>query len=222
MQASPNRSASPAEAWCAIATSELPVERVWANLLPTAATHEHDTARHIVEVAVLKVVARHQLHANLDLFGDRLMAFERAFLAAVPNVIEELELRPGRCANNGTRGVPGLLAAIGQYTEPELITGQANIGMVHPVLGGGGEAYPDYDTVVWEAVLTNPLPQLPEVVRLGWLISQLNLQLPRYQGDLQRERAFELGSWAMLPATLAAAEELGACCGSMNPPCAWP
>src|SRR4029079_936386 len=59
----------------AIATSELPVERVWANLLPTAATHEHDTARHIVEVAVLKVVARHQLHANLDLFGDRLMAF---------------------------------------------------------------------------------------------------------------------------------------------------
>ena len=207
MDGSPNRSASPPDAWCAIATSELPVERVWANLLRTAATHEHDTARHIVEVAVLKVVARHQLHANLDLFGDRLMAYERAFLAAVPNVIEELELRRPLREQWDSRG-PGLLAAIGQYTEPELITGQANIGMVHPVLGGGGASYPDYDTVVWEAVLTNPVAQLPEVVRLGWLISQLNLELPRFQGDLQRERAFELGSWAMLPATLAAAEEL--------------
>jgi hypothetical protein len=59
-----------------------------------------------------------------------------------------------------------------------------------------------------EAVLTNPVPALPEVVRLAWLVSQLNLELPRYQGDLHRERAFELGSWAMLPATLAAAQEL--------------
>jgi hypothetical protein len=52
------------------------------------------------------------------------------------------------------------------------------------------------------------VPQLPEVVRVGWLISQLNLELPRFQGDLQRERAIELGRWAMLPAALAAAEEL--------------
>jgi hypothetical protein len=192
----------------AIATSDLPVERVWANLLPTAATHEHDTARHIVEVAVLKVVARHQIHANLDHFGDRLMAFERAFLAALPNVIEELELRARPLREQWDSRGPGLLTAIGQFTEPELITTQGTIGMVHPVLGGGGATYPDYDAVIWEAVLTNPVPQLPEVVRLGWLVSQLNLELPRYQGDLQRERAFELGSWAMLPATLAAAGEL--------------
>src|SRR5688500_12944646 len=80
--------------------------------------------------------------------------------------------------------------------------------MVHPVLGGGGATYPDFNAVIWEAVLTNPVPQLPEVVRLGWLVSQLNLELPRFQGDLPRDRAIELGILAMLPATLAAAQEL--------------
>ena len=102
----------------------------------------------------------------------------------------------------------GLLSAVGEITEGELITTQGCVDLVHPVLGGGGAAYPDFNTVLLEAVLTNPVPALPEVVRLGWLVSQLNLELPRYQGELQRDRAFELGSWAMLPATLAAAQDL--------------
>jgi hypothetical protein len=192
----------------AIASSDLPVERIWGNLLPVAATHEHDTARHLIEVAVLKVVARHQLHVSLDHFADRLMAFERAFVAAVPNVVEELELRARPLREQWDARGLGLLTAIGEVTEPELIVAQGTVGLVHPVLGGGGAAYPDFNAVIWEAVLTNPVPQLPEVVRLGWFLAQLNLELPRYQGDLQRERAFELGAWAMLPATLAAAQEL--------------
>ncbi|MEX2139699.1 MAG: hypothetical protein WD894_10585 [Pirellulales bacterium] len=192
----------------AIGTSDLPVERLWANLLPTAATHEHDTARHLIDVAVLKVVARHQIHANLDHFADRLMAFERAFLAAVPNAVEELELRARPLREQWDARGPGLLTAVGEFTEPGLIVPQGSVGMVHPVLGGGGSAYPDFNAIIWEAVLTNPVPQLPEAVRLGWLLSQLNLELPRYQGDLQRERSIELGSWAMLPAVLAAAEQL--------------
>jgi hypothetical protein len=192
----------------AIATSDLPVERVWANLLPTAATHEHDTARHVIEVAVLKVIARHQLHANLDHFADRLVAFERALIAAVPNVVEELELRARPLREQWDARGPGLLTAVGEVTEPELIVPQGCVGLVHPVLGGGGASYPDFNAIIWEAVLSNPIPELPEVVRVGWLLAQLNLELPRYQGDLQRERAIELGRWAMLPATLAAAEEL--------------
>jgi hypothetical protein len=192
----------------AIATSDLPVERIWANLLPVAATHEHDTARHLIEVAVLKVVARHQIHVSLDHFADRLMAYERAFVAAVPNFIEELDLRARPLREQWDARGAGLLAAVGEATEPELIVAQGSVGLVHPVLGGGGAAYPDFNAVIWEAVLTNPVPQLPEVVRLGWLLAQLNLELPRYQGDLQRERAIELGGWAMLPATLSAAHEL--------------
>ena len=192
----------------AIATSDLPVERLWANLLPAAATHEHDTARHLIEVAVLKLVARHQIHANLDLFADRLMAFERALLAAQPNIVEELELRARPLREQWDARGPGLLTAVGDVTEPELIVAQGSVGLVHPVLGGGGASYPDFNAIIWEAVLSNPVPQLPEVVRVGWLISQLNLELPRFQGDLQRERAIELGRWAMLPAALAAAQEL--------------
>jgi hypothetical protein len=193
----------------AIATSDLPVERIWASLLPTAATHEHDTARHLIEVAVHKVSARHQVHANLDLFADRMLAFERAFVAAIPNVAEELELRGRPLREQWEAHGPGLLAAIGELTEPELMVTQAKVGLVHPVLGGGGASYTDFNVATWEAVLANPVPQLPETVRVGWLLSQLNLGLPRYQGDHQRDRSAELGRWAMLPATLAAAEEMG-------------
>jgi hypothetical protein len=192
----------------AIATSDLPVERLWSNLLPTAATHEHDTARHLVELAVLKVAARHQIHANLDAFADRLTAFERAMLAAQPNMVEELELRARPLREQWDARGPGLLTVVGRLTEPELIVSQGCVGLVFPVLGGGGASYPGFSAIIWEAVLSNPVPELPEVVRVGWLLAQLNLELPRYQGDLQRERAIELGRWAMLPAVLAAAEEL--------------
>jgi hypothetical protein len=192
----------------AISTSELPVERVWANLVPVVATHEHDTPRQQVETAVFKVIPRHLLHANLDQLADRLAAFERSFMAALPNVVEELELRARPLREQWDARGPGLLNGVGEITEGELVPAQGTVNLVHPVLGGGGIVYPNFNTVLLEAVLTNPVPALPEVVRLGWLVSQLNLEMPRYQGEMPRERVFELGSWAMLPATLAAAQDL--------------
>ena len=107
----------------AIATSELPVERVWVNMLPVAVTHEHDTPRHRVEVAVFKVIARHQLHSNLDHFADRLAAYERAFNGALPNLVEDLELRRRPLEEQWDARGQGLLTAIGNLTEPEAIPG---------------------------------------------------------------------------------------------------
>jgi hypothetical protein len=59
-----------------------------------------------------------------------------------------------------------------------------------------------------EAVFNNPLDDLPETVRLGWLLSTLNLDLPRYSETLRRERLPLLACLAMLPAALAAAEDV--------------
>ena len=67
------------------------------------------------------------------------------------------------------------MAAIGRLTERELVVERADVILVHPVLGGGGWAYPPYNAVCFEAVLANPIAELPEVVRLGWLLAQLNL-----------------------------------------------
>ncbi len=49
-------------------------------------------------------------------------------------------------------------------------------------------------------------PQLPETLRLGWLLSQLNQDLPIYSDTIRPERLPHLARLAMLPPVLAASE----------------
>src|SRR5438874_1909545 len=58
------------------------------------------------------------------------------------------------------------------------------------------------------AAVLNGNRELPEVLRLGWLLSQLNLDLPKYQGQLTSARTLQVGALALVPAVLAAAEEV--------------
>ena len=50
---------------------------------------------------------------------------------------------------------------------------QCDVLLIHPALGGAGEAHLAYNSVRIEAVLANPNADLPEVVRLAWLIAQV-------------------------------------------------
>jgi hypothetical protein len=59
-----------------------------------------------------------------------------------------------------------------------------------------------------EALLANPQPRLPEVLRLAWLLAQLNLDLPRYSERICPSRREHVIALAMLPPALAAAEEV--------------
>jgi hypothetical protein len=190
----------------AIATTSLPVERVWANLVPLSLHTEG--SRHLVDTALSKLAGRHQITPHIDPLADRVVAVERAFNSAVPNAADELPLRIGPLSELWDAHGPGLLAAIGNFTDAELLAERVTVGVLLPVTGGGGRCYPDCNVVLTEGVLANPHARLPEIVRLAWLVAQINLNLARFQGDLKRERAVELGAWALLPATLAAAQDL--------------
>jgi len=78
--------------------------------------------------------------------------------------------------------------------------------LVHPALGGAGEAHLAYNSVRIEAVLANPNAELPEVVRLAWLIAQLQCDLPKYSDTIHADRLPRIARYAMLPAALLAAE----------------
>jgi hypothetical protein len=54
---------------------------------------------------------------------------------------------------------------------------QAVVYLVYPVLGGRGQRLSDNRSIRLEALLTDALPGLPEVVRLAWLLSPLELEL---------------------------------------------
>ena len=99
-----------------------------------------------------------------------------------------------------------MLAGVRRFTDPDILVERADVLVVYPLAGGGGAAHLEHNTVSIEAVLANPRRQLPEIVRLAWLIGQLNLDLPRYTESLQNPR--RVAALAMIPPTLAAAQDV--------------
>jgi hypothetical protein len=95
-----------------------------------------------------------------------------------------------------------------RLTEADLLVDEASVVLVYPALGGGGTAHPANNSLRFEAVLANPLEQLPETVRLGWLVSQLNLDLPKFSERIPRDRLRAIIALAMLPPALASASEV--------------
>ena len=133
---------------------------------------------------------------------------ESAFSAAVPGVVDELTLRGGPLREQWEARGPGLLAAIGRLTEPGVLAEGGEVVLVYPAQGGGGAPHLASNKVSFEAVLANPIIELPETVRLGWLLSTLNLDLPKYSEDIPPQRLACLAPFAMLPAALAAARDV--------------
>jgi hypothetical protein len=138
-----------------------------------------------------------------------------AYVKALPGLdgtlaraIEELRPRWDR------RGV-AVLTGVANGTEPAVLVEEATVAVVHPALGGGGTACLPYRTACLEAVPADPVAELPEVVRLAWLLGQLNLGVPRYADGVRHHPPATVAALAMVPVVLAAAEmpELARCDG---------
>ena len=99
-----------------------------------------------------------------------------------------------------------MLVQLARSTEENVLVANAEIALVYPFVGGHGMAHRQLNCVTFEAVLTNPIDSLPEVMRLAWLLAQLNLDLPMYADHVSADRRDAVGKWALVPAVLAAAE----------------
>ncbi|MDZ4848889.1 MAG: hypothetical protein SGI77_06320 [Pirellulaceae bacterium] len=133
---------------------------------------------------------------------------EAAMTLFYPKLLEQLQLR-GRPMQEQWLGYGvGLMAHLRRLTEEAWLVADADAILVHPVLGGGGQAFPTLNRFSIEAVLTNPLAELPEVVRIAWLVSQLQSDLPMFTEELGADRAEPVAALASLTAVLAAAEVL--------------
>jgi len=138
----------------------------------------------------------------------RLIALQAAFDGAHPGALEELELRAAPLREQWEARGGGLLATLARLTSSALVPEMADAILVHPVLGGGGDAHWHYNSLRFEAVLANPLAELPEVLRLGWLLAQLNFDLPLYEEHLNRHRLAVVGPLALIPPVLASGVEV--------------
>ncbi len=122
---------------------------------------------------------------------------------------QELETRIQPLQQQWAAYGPGLLRQIANLTDENLIVGQSRVVAVQPVFGGAGTAHLDYNAVHMEALLTNTDDRLPEVLRLAWLVAQLNNDLPMHSERIHRDRLRLISGLAMLPSVLMAAQELG-------------
>jgi hypothetical protein len=173
------------------------------HLIPLSAgiTSPSELAR----LALVKAAGRCDSTAAVSEVVAWLRQIATAFCQAHPRCLEQLELRSGPLREQWEARGAGLMAAWARTVGEELLVPRADVVLVEPVLGGGGWAHLEYNTISFEAVLANPLPELPEVVRLAWLLAQLNLEVPAIRGELPRDRLRRAGALAMIPPILDAA-----------------
>ncbi|MDX1963637.1 MAG: hypothetical protein SFX18_10815 [Pirellulales bacterium] len=196
-----------AATWQAFLQSQrLPPARVYTHLVPLSA--EYDTPRLLAEALLAKLFPPEKAAIRQLRWTQELSAVTRGYNAAYPQLAAELPLRVLPIREIWEAIGPGLLRTVGGLADPRLIPPTCKVLVVQPVSGGGGRAYPMANAVVWEGMLANPLPKLPEVTRLLWLALQLNLDLPLLAGDLPPARANAVGAWALVPVALAVAAEL--------------
>ena len=133
---------------------------------------------------------------------------EAAISRTRPQLEEELAVRARPLREQWESRGPGLLRQAAGLSEDLLIAPMAEIVLVAPIVGGHGRAHLLSNRVTFEAVLTNPHPHLPETLRLGWLLSQLNLDLPIFSEHFSAQRLPLISELATIPLVLAAGERV--------------
>ncbi len=183
----------------------LPADTTLPELVSLAADYENN--RQLVEMAGTRTLGAGALNASsISLLAGCLSDLEAAWLRVAPNLVDELAVRGRPLREQWEARGPGLLRAVARLAGEDFVAPSAEVVLTSPVVGGHGRAHLRNNRVTLEAVLTNPIPSLSEVVRLGWLLAQLQLDLPILSESVSQARLPQLVSFAVVPLILAAAE----------------
>lgn len=186
--------------------AEVPERRFWDHLIPQSAGIE--SYRELASIALTKTVGRHAEDLQWDISAI-LAAIESAVRQLRPDLIETVT-RDTRAVREGwqTQGST-LLDEIGRLTQEELLVPAATVLPVYPALGGAGAAHLLYNSVRIEVLPSDPSVELPEIVRLVWLLSQINMDVPVLSETVHGSRLPMAAALSMLPPALVAAEQMG-------------
>lgn len=184
----------------------LSTEAFLSHLLPLAS--DRDSRLELVRVVLRKTLGPRHVASRENEINAALVSVLQAFTRAVPRLEVELRLREPPLRMQWEARGPGLCTFVRRLVDERIFPERARVELLYPVLGGGGESFMLYNTVHLEALLAHADEALPEVVRLGWLLSTLNLELPAYCQGLDRRRIELVGPLAMVPLVLFAAEQV--------------
>lgn len=186
---------------------DLSLDRFLQHAVPLSAGVEND--RQLAEVALRKTFGQQAAdETRITAVAEAIRRLETPYRHELPGLVDELELRTRPLRDQWDARAPGMLHQLAQLTDQVLIVPTAEAILVQPAAGGGGAAHLAYNSIRIEAVLANPHDHLPEVVRLAWLVSQLNLDLPMLSENIHRDRLPMIAAIAMLRPVLTAAERV--------------
>ena len=182
-----------------------------AQILPqlTGLSSEIQDNRQLIQLAVTQVLGTNTIsEAAVNRLAGRIADLESTLRYHRPQLVNELAIR-GRPLREQweTRG-PGLLSNVARQTSENFVAPTGEVVLVYPLVGGQGRAHLNNNRVTLEAVLANPHDDLPETVRLGWLLTQLNFDMPMFSDPIPRFHLPIVASLACLPLVLAGAESV--------------
>lgn len=183
-------------------------QKFWETLLVAAA---NESSKQVLAERLLTKLDVPTTSPRLTMIVSCLRELKSAFQVDFPNFTQEVTLRKGPLQQQWEAHGPGLLHQVSRFTDSDLLVDSATVFLVQPIIGGAGYAHLLTNCVHVEAVLTNEEPQLPETLRLAWLLSQLDFERPVYSEGINAFNLRRIAGLAMIPPTLRAAEELELC-----------
>lgn len=177
-------------------------------LLLSGLASGYENNRQLMEVAATRMLGAGALsEAPLSRLTACAAQLEGALLRDRPELVDELAVRGRPLREQWEARGPGLLRQAARLVgDEDFLVSDAEVVLVAPLVGGHGSAHLKSNRIAFEAVLTNPHEDLPETLRLAWLLAQLNLDLPRYSDPIRGPRLQYVASLATAPLVLAAAE----------------
>lgn len=176
----------------------------WRHLLPLAA--QSKSRRELIDVLLRKTGTSGQDRDRaVEQILAPLIAVEAAYQEIHPKLADELENRILPIQQQWEARGPGLWFSLKRQVPEEILVDSADVVLVHPECGGGGRPHLLYNSVRLEGVLYHPHPELPEPVRLAWLLAQLEMDRPVISETVNRDRLETIAGLALLPPILEAA-----------------
>jgi hypothetical protein len=164
-----------------IANGGWPVDALLSQLAALASEYENN--RELVTRALTRLDI-YSVESVVGRVAGAIADLEAALRRVQPEIVDELAVRGRPLMEQWEARGPGILNQLARSTDELIVPETAEIVLVAPYAGGHGVAHAPVNRVTFEAVLVNPHAELPETVRLAWLLGQLNSDLPRFADAL--------------------------------------
>lgn len=191
-------------------------ETLFEHLIPLAP--ELSNNRTLAEVALRKTLGTQLPGDRIGLFASAFSALQSSTLRAMPNLIDEASQAGIQFRSTWERYAPRLLPELARLTDAGLVSDTAMVTFVGGIGGRRGRVFIQSNAVHWqpeparaalvdvESMAHDTPENLPDLLQFAWLLSQLNLDLPRFAEPLDYSTSWQVGQLGLVAIVLATAE----------------